>query len=499
MLNILWVEDNFTDEKQSAWFQSRKVDVKTDFTKAKEAINSSLEQFDLIVLDINLENSEHSNEVKKFANKFGITEQEFLEESGMNLFLQLLEHGFPKEQIIFLTANSDINISRVDELRESFEQENYDVSDKILESIRNQVSEETVKKCEELLDKGDNEGLCQHLESYFSDLTGNNHNSPTYNRFREAYRRCRIEPPKAINIKLNNEGNLHFNNWLENHEENNYLLLRRGIIEGCNFLKRHILENDANFQFRGYIKNEPETKEPIIEIETIEIMNYLDSLSQFLPIKQPSASENLNVQYRLFLRALVHIWEENILSYNKNNPEYINTFAKLSKITRNWTSHANLLEPLDTQIVAFLFLVNMRAMFKLKDVEAYEKTLFSCFPEPKKIDKKELSKCIKGADKHVNQILFELGLSEFQEDKLGKPICYGDGNQKKKFFDQKVNDIYKFKTGKLNKEEFNFKKFLLQYPWINQKNFIGLTSSSSGFLPVLARHIYKSSFENISS
>lgn len=217
MLKILWVEDEYSEQKQVSWFNNRSVCVKTSFDEGEEAINSCLAQFDLIVLDINLENSEHTDKVKELAKQFKITEQEFLQESGMNLFLNLLEHGFPKEQIIFLTANADINISRIDELREAYSQGNDDVSNEILGTITNGFSEETVKKCSEFIEAEDIEGLCQYLENYFNKLNDSVTNN-TYNRFCEAYRRCRIEPPKPINKSLN-EAKQHLNDWLEEHEK----------------------------------------------------------------------------------------------------------------------------------------------------------------------------------------------------------------------------------------------------------------------------------------
>ena len=73
MLNILWVEDEFSEQKKITWFKNRAVYVKTNFLEAKETINSCLGQFDLIVLDINLENTEHSNEITELANQFKIS------------------------------------------------------------------------------------------------------------------------------------------------------------------------------------------------------------------------------------------------------------------------------------------------------------------------------------------------------------------------------------------------------------------------------------------
>jgi hypothetical protein len=46
MLNVLWVEDEFTDQKQRSWFGNRDVSVITNFIEAKDAINNRLEQFD---------------------------------------------------------------------------------------------------------------------------------------------------------------------------------------------------------------------------------------------------------------------------------------------------------------------------------------------------------------------------------------------------------------------------------------------------------------------
>ncbi|WP_432741287.1 hypothetical protein ABXJ76_13730 [Methylobacter sp. G7] len=515
MLKILWVEDEYTEQKQIAWFNNRSVCVKTNFLEAKEVINNCLAQFDLIVLDINLENTEHSNEVKELAKQFDISEQKFLQESGMNLFLYLLEHGFPKEQIIFLTANADINISRVDELREAYKQDNYDVTDEILGTITNELREETAIKCSEFIDKEDIESLCQYLEIHFNGL--NDGNSPnTYNRFCEAYRRCRIEPPKAINKSLN-EAKQHLNHWLENYERNDYLILRRGIIEGCGFLKSHIEKDGGNIQFRDFIKIE--NNQPAIEIPNTDIKNYLDALSQFLAIKQP---DDPNIHYRLFLRTLVHEWEENIEAnslkekypqfFRKDQPNSfgkmndIYTFAWLMKMTRNWVSHAILLEPLNPQIIAFLFLVNMRAMFKLpKAIQPYERILLRCvsLSLADNINIETLSGDIKHAEECVDDILIRMSnisknekgdfiVTSITKNKEGK---YEEKTNKLNKFKDKINEIYRYNTGQTDAEKHNYKGFLLQYFWVNQKSDLrNLTATSDDFLPTLARHIYSHSF-----
>jgi hypothetical protein len=440
-------------------------------------------------LDINLENTEHLSEVKKLAKQFNITEQEFLEQSGMNLFLNLLEHGFPKEQIIFVTAYADINISRVDELKEAYRLGNDEIFNETIETIQNELGKEEVIKCFEFIGKEDIDGLCQYLNDYFDNLKDKN-NKNTYNSFCEAYRRCRIEPPKAINKDIVKQ---HLNNWLEHHEKNNYLVLRRGIIEGCRFLKDHIVKNDRNIQFRDFIRQE--YYQPVIEIPRTDIENYLDSVSHFLAIKQPNNLSATNTQYRLFLRTLVHEWEENINPNMKYKDNDIHTFAWLSKMTRNWTSHATLLEPLDDLTIAFLFLVNMRAMFKLpKKINPYEEILLGCMSTSPEINS-ELENHIKNSENDIDEILASLKMSKYKQDKNGKEIKDKNGKEILKDFGDKVNDIYRRNTGQHSAENHDYKGFLLQYFWVNQKSYLSnLTASSDDFLPTLARHIYSRSF-----
>lgn len=488
MLKILWVEDEYSKQKQVSWFNNRPVCLKPSFDEAESAINRCLTQFDLIVLDINLESSEHTDRVKALAKQFKIAEKEFLQESGMNLFLNLLEHGFPKEQIIFLTANADINISRIDELRESYRLGNDDVSNEILGTITNGLSEETVIKCAELVEAEDIEGLCQYLEKHFNDLEDGVTNN-TYNRFCEAYRRCRIEPPKAINKSLN-EAKQHLNHWLESHERNDYLVLRRGIIKGCNFLKKHIKDDDNNIQFRSFVKD-TKSKNPAIEILPDDIKNYLDTVEQFLPARQPTV---INDTYRLFLRTLVHEWEESI-DPQKTTEKHggdIHTFAWLSKQTRNWVSHAKLLEPLNSEIIAFLFLVNMRAMFKLPvEVQEYEHILLKCISKapPVIIDDDNLDSCIKASHDKVDEILSSLNIPLDKEIKDKNE----DNKTRRKYFSEKINDIYRDNTR--NSKQRDYQDFLFQYFWVNQQVYqSNLTANSDDFLPTLARHIYKRSF-----
>lgn len=272
--------------------------------------------------------------------------------------------------------------------------------------------------------------------------------------------------------------------WVTEKHQTPYSRLRRGIIEGCGFLKQHVDKCDENIQFRDFIKLEK--NEPVIEIPATEVKNYLDALSQSLDTRQPIDQPSLNIKYRLFLRALSHEWEENIdprslrdrHANNLNAICDIYTFAWIMKMARNWVSHAKLLEPLNSQIVAFMFLVNMRAMFKLpKAIQRYENILLNCISQSPSDSLTNLNGNIEDAERCVEEILAGLKIENTRH------------------FGQKINAIYRHNTGNPDAEPHDFKKFLLQYFWINQKdNLNQLTANSSDFLPTLARHIYTTSF-----
>ena len=194
------------------------------------------------------------------------------------------------------------------------------------------------------------------------------------------------------------------------------------------------------------------------------------------------------MQYRLLIRTLAHEWEENLDAQSLKQKHAgdlskihdIYTFAWIMKMTRNWVSHANLLEPLNPQFIAFLFLINMRAMFKSpKDIQAYEAILLNCISKApvKAIDLDTLNKNIKYAGQDVDDILNSLNISESN------------------LFGNQISRLYRQNTGNPDAEEHDFKRFLLQYFWVNQKNHLRkLIIDSGDFLPSLAHHIYSDSF-----
>jgi CheY-like chemotaxis protein len=380
MLKILWVEDQLGG-KQADFFGDRSVTLITNFDDAEKAINSCLQEFDLVVLDINLEESPISQNIQERAKNYGLEGAEFLKECGMSLFLNLLENGFPKERIIFLTANSDEKFDLIDRLEAARKENNLDEMDAIIEEIQDYLDDERSKKCGNLIESGNVGELIVVLREYFDGARSGSEN--TYNTFCEAYKRCRIKPPEAINKNL--KVKIHLNRWIGRHENNQYLMLRRGIVEGCDYLR------NKSSRFSSYSASPDKNND-------FDLSSYMDILSGFFLITE---SYNLSHQYKLFIRTLAHEWDDAVRPKKlkldgKENSQVSLAFSWIMKMTRNWSAHSKVFEGLSAQDVAFLFIVNMRAMFELgSELAPYEKYLLNLFESPLEV---EAFKSIYGMD-----------------------------------------------------------------------------------------------------
>ena len=87
---------------------------------------------------------------------------------------------------------------------------------------------------EELKSKNDKNSRLSYLKSLVPKKISEN----TYDIFCQAYKDACILPPDAISKGIESEAKEELTDWLKKHESNDYLILRRGIIECCNFLKK---------------------------------------------------------------------------------------------------------------------------------------------------------------------------------------------------------------------------------------------------------------------
>lgn len=117
------------------------------------------------------------------------------------------------------------------------------------------------------------------------------------------------------------------------------------------------------------------------------MLDYLETLQNLLPLRQPDNPQRL---YKLFIRSLAHEWDaahpDNLPKCDKGDKDCFqartvkSTFGWIMKCARNWAAHTTVLDKLSAQEVAFLFIVAMRATFKLSESTApYESILLNRF------------------------------------------------------------------------------------------------------------------------
>jgi hypothetical protein len=186
-------------------------------------------------------------------------------------------------------------------------------------------------------------------------------------------------------------------NWLNNKHSDAYLTLRRGIITGCQYLLSRLTAPKPAIPFGEFLKQDDES--PLRTIAVPDMQDYLETLQNLLPLRQPENPQRL---YKLFLRNLAHEWDaaypDQLPRCEKGDKDCFQartvkyTFGWIMKCARNWAAHTTVLDKLSEPQVAFLFILAMRAMFELPDTcTKSENILLSLF---EKTDHSTMTKII---------------------------------------------------------------------------------------------------------
>lgn len=185
---------------------------------------------------------------------------------------------------------------------------------------------------------------------------------------RKAFDTAKMELPKIFSKKDKAE----LSDWIIQKRENEYMVLRRGIIEGCQRISLQIAKHPEFIQFYEFIK--PGTA--VREITPKDMQEYLATLQKLLPLREPQDKQQF---YKLFLRTLTHEWDSADPKLQQDDKVKL-TFGWILKNARNWSTHTTVLDNLQPAEVAFLFMVAMRAMFKLEPIsQPYEDYLLTLF------------------------------------------------------------------------------------------------------------------------
>lgn len=408
--------------------------------------------------------------------------QDFLEEKGILLKLNLLEAlefiRNPDElaKIDFVVLDVDMPLRRDGQkdnnnyLPSLIEQ--YESADDLRKIAGYQIYTELVI---ELGFPKSHILFCSNHASYFDKLKG---------KFASA----NIKPPLSSNPDkpfLTKDDKTDIKQWLD-EAQCDYFVLRRGIIEGCQYLKKLNQPPTAFNQFQESGK----------ETNLDEIHDYLQILENFLPLRKPYDKATC---YKLFLRTLTHEWES-------AKPEKIKGLAWIMKSTRNWITHnSNLFNALDEKMLAYLFIINIRLMFGIDEaVQSYEKILLNLFADDavSEIDfkTKTANKLIPFSKAYLE--LKNLVLDERRDN--SQKIKLQDGF----YFNELANNIQQSNSSFRNDKPL-FIKLLYQMFWLTTSNpyvdtgykrnlleikFWDFKYPEKPYLLELARHIYNRSF-----
>jgi len=206
--------------------------------------------------------------------------------------------------------------------------------------------------------------FCSNHEQYLTSI-------------KTAFHDAKISLPEPVPSKHEEDRDI-IRQWIRERRNNRYVTLRRGVIEGCQLLLDQLSQSSNAIHFHHFFQKGSQTAENLRD----DLRNYLETLKTFLPLREPESFANKPMLFKLFARTLAHEWETSANPSQYHGPDSIfyQAFGWIMKSTRNWLSHSQILDGLQEEEVAFLFLTAMRAMFNVgNQPETYEKILFRLF------------------------------------------------------------------------------------------------------------------------
>ncbi|HMV42510.1 MAG TPA: hypothetical protein PKD50_08245, partial [Leptospiraceae bacterium] len=268
----------------------------------------------------------------------GFNRKDFLEKSGFYIWNLLIRKGVPEDQIAFMTGNGN-SVS-------DFEKHCRDANIPLLKT------ENVFEKSEE------------------------NEDSPKFKR-----------------------GYISFRKWLQLKASNPYIQLRRGILDGCEYLLKNTPEE---ILLNRTLKKDGEGKK-IDELSQEYGKEFLIRLQGIQQKEFHLDGKEKTQKLYTFLMTLVSEWERGEskdaeqkehfkdISDEDEKTFYETSFWILNNI-RNCFAHFTFdKENLNEQDIAFFFILAIRGFFKLdiNDTLDYEKILFSIMPKANEIITKE--------------------------------------------------------------------------------------------------------------
>jgi len=450
VIKVLWIEDKpkETDFLNNLFYQSglitdQNLFIPTTFKDSEAQIDRAMLDYDLVAFDINLEDFPDIDEyVHELAEQFDLPIADFMKVAGFYLYQKLIRQGFPEKRIVFLTANTSTrNLFQriVEELKRETAPERFQ---ELLNELNGMISERDQQilstAVSELQETGNHEILDKALDKILSNFIQSCSGGESYDKFEERFKLALISLSHSIHKGQKDS----FHRWLKSQMTNEnpdfaYITLRRGIIEGCRYLKARLeRESDEWILFN---------KTTNAKVEKDYVCDYLSKLENFFPLNPPENAESL---YSQFIKELSAEWEMSAGRFTEDlsnfDVEYRfkNNYERQMKLLRNWSSHGQIASDLCPKDAAFFFMIAMRAWFNLEfnQIMPYEKMLATIFDPVETLSNEQIKNAI---------LKSYCDLKRFLENNK----IYPDGN----FFNQLLESI----GGSLRKESNpDLKKFV---------------------------------------
>jgi CheY-like chemotaxis protein len=373
MMRILWVEDDVNVARNQPilfgdFLKSHGFKHISDFSLADSEISDKLYKYDLIILDINLNNSSEDERITELAKKFELSNTAFLEEAGFHLYLNLLKQGFPQTQVIFMTGNVNTKGARAGEIQRFKKAINESTDAKkqqqAAQELARLMSDDEPDEFYQVLRRGVRTQIFQWVDEWgkepteiFDGETVKN----TYEIFEQRFKEARLIPPGAIDKKQDCSTNL--KNWLGSHCERNidkdkglnydYLTLRRGILNVVTEIKDDsAIELNPTFQELD--------KTTFLEGLTCHLREFSLPKTKYCQLLYSILCEYLTKPFQEAYKGKGLTQDENVENRHLKLPLYN---------LRNWIVHGLLVGSntrLSAQEVGITFLLAMKGIFNVE-------------------------------------------------------------------------------------------------------------------------------------
>jgi hypothetical protein len=386
-MTILWIDDLTEEIKLNNWLDPQKYSIcyEDDFTRARNLIKKKgLLYYDVIILDVDFGRTKTTNEIEQSSSFFGLKVDEFKQEAGFHLFIDLIESGFPKKRIICFTGNVTPAQIEEDFLRLQIEPQESKRKDLFL-AIDDRMEGELIRN-EEKFDSL--EQTYTFIETFiYNTYYKKAMETNTGNEFCRKFIASRIQPPKILSKKHPEYLSL----WVDLtiSGDYDYIHLRRLLIDYSSFLTDEL--NQKNIEIHKRLTNDKK-----FSFNKNEAISLLDNIVNLLPIQKPESKLSHTFTQLVFIMS--HHWDT--LEWpNKSNffidfkeevsPKLekdiaLKCFFIIMKTVRNWSHHGDIFEKIDERTLAYLFLINARALFDLGDkCSSHETKLLKFISHPK--------------------------------------------------------------------------------------------------------------------